>query len=69
MKATIKVRGREYWKSAAEMFRAGYCWYRTDRRCAHRRDCRVAGRCCDCWNPAEKPSMRLGALWMHDVRS
>jgi hypothetical protein len=39
------------------------CWYNYDKKCTQPRDCQIADRCLDCWNPAEVLAMREGALW------
>lgn len=64
MKQTVMIRGRKYWASLRDMKARGYCWYRSDRKCNQRRDCKIAGRCLDCWNPALVEAMRSGPLWV-----
>jgi hypothetical protein len=46
------------------------CWFRSDKRCSTPVDCLVAGRCCECWNPAMCDAVRAGAggaLWVWAV--
>jgi hypothetical protein len=41
-----------------------YCWYRCDKTCSQPKDCKIAGHCLDCWNPALVECMRQGTLWV-----
>jgi hypothetical protein len=42
----------------------GKCWYNPNRKCTQPRDCKIAGHCLDCWNPALVEAMRAGPLWV-----
>lgn len=44
-----------------------HCWYRSDQRCRSVKDCTIAGRCLEMWNPATSLAIRRGAggaLWV-----